>query len=198
MNGIDDLIEKIKNTRMSRRRLIDKPMQELMNEGLDCLSCSGCCCTFVKNSMMITPVESVDICLDLYSRDLVNDSLLHKLQETIDHFRLDQPVAGDGRRSFSRRRYTCPFFNEQRPSCGVSRSYKPYGCLAFNPQKAGVSDGESCQSYQDLLKNQEKQSKEEHAVNDQLVSFWGLDWQKKPLPVAVLDVLKHLSFLVPK
>jgi hypothetical protein len=72
----------------------------------------------------------------------------------VQRFGLDRPPIGDGRRTWSRRRYTCPFYlgdGEPGRGCAVSRDVKPLGCLAFNPRRAGLTAGGDCGTPEDFV-----------------------------------------------
>lgn len=66
----------------------------------------------------------------------------NRLESAVERFGLGRPEAGDGRRSLARRRYTCPFY--EAPGCALPFDVKPLGCLAFNPRRAGLTDGGDC------------------------------------------------------
>ena len=136
----------------SRRRDLIDTMAEITQSGRNCFSCTGVCCTFVGNSMMVTPIEALELYYLLVKESRWNEKLKEDLELTVAIYRLDRPVPSDGRRSFSRRRYTCPFFVEgEKGGCTIRKRFKPYGCLGFNAIGANVKDGENCKSYVEVL-----------------------------------------------
>lgn len=175
-------------TQLSRRENLLNRMQALESEGLSCIGCAGNCCTYEGNSMMTTPLEAAEILLYLKSTHGWNDELKVKLAETVARFRLDHPV-GNGRRSFVRKSYTCPFFNHQELGCPLPREVKPYGCLAFNSHHAEKKAQEFCYSERNLLEDRELQfGIFEAAVSLRLREKFNLFWEKTPLPLALLDI----------
>ena len=159
-------------------------MTKLKNESKDCSLCTGTCCSFVANSMQITPLEAFEIYDYLLRHRLWTADLKAKFQDCIEVFRLDKPLPGDGRRSFGRRTYTCPFYAESCLGCPLPPSVKPYGCLAFNPIASGVRDGEACRSYTEKL--EQLASEVLQSKNDIIRQAFAIDWLKKPIPVALL------------
>ncbi|MDF3128221.1 hypothetical protein P0Y35_03320 [Kiritimatiellaeota bacterium B1221] len=166
-----------------RQPLIDQ-MFRLADQGHHCGGCSGVCCTFLANSMLITPVEALDLKTWLQSQGRWTDELILGLKECVKKFRLDQDL-GDGRRSI-RRTYTCPFYRNGPQGCSISRHYKPYGCLAFNARSPGVTEGGNCASDQDLLEKQLTET--ESALNRKLKAAHQLLFDKAPIPVALLSL----------
>ena len=101
---ITEYTKKYVNDEFSKNRrlkVIDK-MADLGSSGANCFSCTGVCCTFVGNSMMVTPLEALELVYYLHDKGEWNESLLERLNETISIFRLDREVPSDGRRSFAR------------------------------------------------------------------------------------------------
>ncbi|MGA0333456.1 MAG: hypothetical protein ACO3NW_05825, partial [Kiritimatiellia bacterium] len=90
-----------------------------------------------------------------------------------------------------RRSYTCPFYSPGPQGCSISRSYKPYGCLAFNPRSPGRTKGGDCASNGKLLEDQS--SPEEELLNQQLKKAQGLLFDKAPIPVALLALFSDDS-----
>lgn len=172
----------------SRRENLLNRMEALEAEGLSCIGCAGNCCTFEGNSMMTTPLEAAEILLHLKASLALNEELKEKLKATISKFRLDHPL-GNGRRSFVRKSYTCPFFNHQELGCPLPREVKPYGCLAFNSHHSEKKAGEFCYSEKDLLLDRESLNISfENQVNQRLREKFNLFWEKTPLPLALLDI----------
>lgn len=141
------------NPEKEKRHLLLKQMKELENQGIHCGGCSGICCTYERNSMMVTNDEALVVYDFLKTNNFWNDDFIHKLKNTVHEFRLDRDL-GNGKKSFIRRSYTCPLFLEKSHGCPLPRDIKPYGCLAYNPTVPNESKGLSCFSDQELLKDQ--------------------------------------------
>jgi hypothetical protein len=161
-------------------------MNELENSGKDCKGCSGTCCTYEANSMMVTPVEAVELVEYLKCNNLFDEELKNRLHETISKYRLDQAV-GNGKRSFLRRTYTCPFFNHKELGCPLPREVKPFGCLAFNAHHEELKAGDHCFSEKDILEKRETECEDESILNQNIKTKHALYWDKTPLPLALLD-----------
>jgi Fe-S-cluster containining protein len=169
----------MKNPR-DRRQIILSEMNALDERGVNCASCTGVCCTSFANSMQTTPLETQDVLTYLQASGRWNEELRKKLQATVSKFRLDHSV-GNGKRSFIRRTYDCPFFAGGSLGCTIPAEVKPYGCLGFNPSVASSKAGEGCESDQSLLKKQSDVLKEvDHEI--------GFQWTKLPFPVALLTL----------
>ncbi len=172
--------------------MLVKDMRENEKKGNDCSTCEGTCCTFVANSMQITPIEALEILEDLECRELFNQEVLDSCNKTLVKYRLDQH-SGTGRKGI-RKTYTCPFFMNQSLGCGISISKKPYGCLAFNPRRPGQTEGGECFSDQNLLENRERLfSSTEKELNSTLIRELNLDWRKVSIPEAVLSMYESLK-----
>jgi len=169
-------------TAAARRGELLRVMDELATQEHDCSRCSGVCCTFVANSMLITPLEALDIAAHLLAAGADIQALLQRLGESAAAQGLDRPLPGDGRRTFGRRRYTCPFFGHGALGCSLPRDAKPYGCLAFNPRRAGQTDGGDCGS----------PGVETRAGELELTRSLGLGDESAPIPVAVARALGAL------
>jgi Fe-S-cluster containining protein len=170
-----------------RRQLIIDRMNELESQGFHCQGCAGNCCTFEANSMMITPLEAIELLSYLREEKLANDELKAKCQDTIRKFRLDQMLS-TGRGSLLRRTYTCPFFGHSELGCPLPRSVKPFGCLAFNAHHADEKAGGHCYSETEVLIKREKLHPEEDDLNKKYQATLKLSWEKAPIPVALLDI----------
>ncbi len=168
-----------------RRKVIIDRMNELESSGKDCKGCSGTCCTYEANSMMVTPIEAVELVDYLKSKNLFDNELKSRLLVTVSKYRLDQAV-GDGKRSFLRRTYTCPFFNHKELGCPLPREVKPFGCLAFNAHDLEKKAGEFCFSEEKVLVAREAASLDEAALNQKIKTENSLYWDKTPLPLALL------------
>jgi hypothetical protein len=136
--------------------------------------------------MMVTPVEAVELMTWLKENSWLTDELKSKLQNTVTQYRLDHP-AGNGRRSFIRRTYTCPFFNHAELGCPLPREVKPYGCLAFNSHHSEEKADENCFSDIILLQNQDASLNDVNS-NEELRQKYQLFWEKTPLPLALIDL----------
>jgi len=163
-------------------------MEQMEQAGVHCFNCQHCqCCTYTSNSMMITPVESLEIVLYLIEQQRWNQALWQKLQDNINQFNLKNfTIAGSHK--LLRKYYTCPFLVEGPKGCSLSRKIKPYGCLAFNASNARSHELLDCQSsidelnliekkFQDVLKNQ----------NDFLEDKLKWYCAKMPIPNALLS-----------
>ncbi len=137
--------------------------------------------------MMISPLEAAEVLLYLRQHDALNADLKNKCQETITKFRLDHP-AGNGKRSFIRRTYTCPFFGHQELGCPLPKEVKPYGCLAFNSHHTDLKAGEYCYSEQELLVKREDSYPWEKEINESIKQKFNLIWDKTPLPLGLLEL----------
>ncbi len=157
-------------------------MEQLAVAGKTCASCSGVCCTFVANSMQVTPRESAALIENLKKKNLLTLELKEHCLQTVSRFSLDRPLPGTGQRTLLRRRYTCPLFQHKSLGCPLDAESKPYGCLAFNPQIPGETRGTSCKSDQKLLEETEK-----------LISIEGSSetesFEKTSIPQAILAYL---------
>lgn len=175
----------------SRRDSINSKMFEINAQGFNCNNCSGMCCTFENNSMQVDPIQALELVCYLESKGLI-DKYKESILKSIEDFRLDKELSlGKGRQL--RRYYTCPFFMQQSCGCPISPSFKPYGCLAFNPLEKGVSLDGKCESDIDLLEKRENSFFEiEQRVNNYLREELKLYWIKKPMPTAVLEIIEKL------
>jgi len=169
----------------TRRQDLMEDMIARAEQGHHCAACSGVCCTFVANSMKISPVEARDLRLYLEQEERWTPELLQELQSIVTRFRLDREV-GDGRRSL-RKTYTCPFYRPGPKGCSISRKHKPYGCLAFSPRAAGLTEGGNCASAQNLLENRAKRFPGEEPENLRLKALWNWDQETLPIPLALLQ-----------
>ena len=102
--------------------------------------------------MQITAAEASDILRYLQETGLWTEELTERLRTCVREYRLDVDLPRFGSRPNLRRTYTCPFFSAGPRGCSLPREVKPYGCLGFNPVKAGargLEDG--CRSDQGLV-----------------------------------------------
>lgn len=154
---------------MNSRELILKHLEEKAKLGHHCQSCPGTCCTDVANSMMISSSEARTIQNYLIGQGKWDEDLLLEIRECVRHYRLDIPVPGDGRRSYIRRTYTCPFYQLKLGGCQIPRTHRPLGCLAFNPtDKNRIGEGGCEQTWK---------------LSSQSDSF--------PIPVAILNLVSE-------
>lgn len=137
--------------------------------------------------MMVTPLEACELKLYLSQNNFLTSELKDKFLSTVQNYRLTHPT-GNGKRSFIRRTYTCPFFNHQELGCPLPRDIKPYGCLAFNTHHPEVKAKEECYSDLTLLEEREKNEWQEEKLNNYLKEKFKLYWEKTPLPVALLEL----------
>jgi len=172
-------------SQLRRKNLIER-MEELENSGKDCKGCSGTCCTYEANSMMVTPVEAVELVDYLRTNNLFDDELKIRLLDTVAKYRLDQSLS-NGKRSYLRRTYTCPFFNHKELGCPLPREVNPFGCLAFNSHHEELKAGEHCYSEKEVLEKRDAAFAEEKLLNQELKTQYSLYWDKTPLPLALLD-----------
>lgn len=195
-----------------RRAGLLEAMDKLKERSVGCSDCPGTCCTFVANSMQITPLEAIDLYYFLQNKNLLNDELWTRLEENIKEFRLlSGPHVGAGR-AF-RRTYTCPFFAGKSLGCTVAPESKPYGCLAFNPAEKLELSGKSCKSDMNELEEREHsmeslettklaidsldpadkyKGKGEIEINSLLRDDLNIGWVKESIPVALLDLRERL------
>ena len=175
----------------TRREILTDYMLANEKAGNNCYSCKGTCCTFEMNSMQSTPLETYELYTYLKDDKRINNTLKEKLNETIQGYRLDRPLPSDGKREFARRTYTCPFLEPGEKGCTISRAAKPYGCLGFNPDIKDSIGEIGCSSNQDLLAQREELSRDIELVeNKKLKEKFDFDWDKLPMPVALLKMIE--------
>lgn len=171
-----------------RRRQLLARQAESEAAGRDCSRCAGTCCTFVANSMQVTPREALEVTAYLLAAPGGLAVWVEPLRETVRRFALDRPPAGDGRRAFGRRRYTCTFFAGGRLGCALPRAVKPTGCLAFNPRRAGLTDGGACGTPADLT------DADAGPLPPELAAL--VPWDRLPIPLALLETWRALELVV--
>lgn len=137
--------------------------------------------------MMVTPLEAFEMLDYLKSQNQLNADLKIKLTENVTRFRLDHAF-GNGKRSFIRRTYTCPFFSNQSLGCPLPREIKPYGCLAFNPHHETLKGAPHCHSDVNLLEELAEFKIWEDEKNRYLKDKYQIYWDKSPIPTALLDI----------
>jgi hypothetical protein len=171
---------------MKRRELLMMRMDELESQGMACHGCSGTCCTFEANSMLVTPGEGLEIFTYLKDQNRLTEILRLKLQDCITHYRL-LPKFDQSGRSYLRKSYTCPFFHHHELGCSLPKTIKPYGCLAFNSHHKEMKAKEFCFSEINSLSEDETNRREEQEENTQIKKRLNLNWEKSPIPNAVLE-----------
>lgn len=171
---------------LSRRNILIKHMNDLESRGMGCIGCSGTCCTFEANSMLLTPLEAWELFDYLKTNQLLTNDLKVKFQETIKHYRLEPKYKGV--RSYLRKTYTCPFFNHKELGCPLPREIKPYGCLAFDSHHTDLKADQNCFSEIELLEEREKLHPEEKELNQEISLRYSLLWEKSPIPNAILEL----------
>ncbi len=176
-----------------RRSVVIEQMSTLEERGIHCRNCSGTCCTSVANSMQITPLEALEILLnvrDILANEETKNQLIDQLKKTIQLYRLDKEIyTGKKNQESLRKRYTCPFFNYGTIGCSLSRGHKPYGCLGFNATVQN-DNGQSCRSDVNVLETREQSFiQAENLANASLKKRWHLHWEKKSIPEALLEIM---------
>ena len=170
-----------------RRKLLIDTMTELESRGMGCMGCEGTCCTYQSNSMMVTPLEALELLSYLKKSGSLDEDLKAKCSETVSRYRLDHE-SGNGRRSFVRKTYTCPFFGFKELGCPLPREVKPYGCLAFNAHHETIKASDHCYSDLEIQKQREAEFAWEDELNLKLKEKYQIFWNKSPLPTALLDL----------
>lgn len=179
-----------------RRFTLIKEMELLEGKTIHCFTCPGTCCTSQANSMLITPIEALEILQSLHVDQFDEVEMLsfkERMNQTILNYRLNVEIyTGKKNSSALRKNYTCPFFNNGSLGCGLSRSVKPYGCLGFNPRTSD-DNGQSCSSNIEVLEARERSfQSQEDLVNTQIRKELKLSWMKQNIPQALLDVINAL------
>lgn len=190
--GVSGLLEAARATAPLRRRVLLDSMRALGERKIDCSGCSGVCCTFVANSMQITPIEALDILADLTARGEMNEARLEEWRILVERHGLDRPAPGDGQRELVRRRYTCSFFAGGKLGCTLTPEFKPYGCLAFKPRSAGVWEGKDCGVDGDGLARRDIDEAGHLPLGESLAAALA-DLAKGPIPAALLNLAARLG-----
>lgn len=170
-----------------RRKILIERMEHLESQGMGCIGCKGNCCTFEANSMMVSPIEALDLYSYLNEQKLLTDELKARLEENIRQFRLEPKYSG-ARRSYLRKTYTCPFFGHQELGCPLPREFKPYGCLAFDSHHTELKASEHCYSEKEILEERENVFADEKKLNEEIRMKYKLLWEKAPIANALLDL----------
>lgn len=173
----------------NRRRFILEDMSQLETRGISCLGCSGVCCTDLANSMMVTPIEMVDLYSYLKKISSSLSDLKEKMRQANLKYKLDILPPGIKKKSQFRRTYTCPFFLGSEFGCPLPRDVKPYGCLGFNRQKKEADIDQDCWSKKEVLEAQAL-ANNETLLNEWIKQDLALDWDKEYLPLAVVKFIE--------
>ena len=181
---------------VDRRDSLNTSMKKLNQEGKDCSKCSGMCCTYAHNSMLITPLEALEILEYLDRKSRLDKNLIVRLEKSVEEFRLDKELNVGPGKEF-RRNYTCPFFNERALGCSISPKYKPYGCLGFNSTEPNVNTAGSCKVHVEAHEEREKSFlSSEKQANTKLAEKLNLYWSKKSIPIALLELIKSIKQMI--
>lgn len=192
-SSILDEVSSITPLYENRRDILIQKMGALIEKKINCFSCSGLCCTFVSNSMQTDPIQTLELYKFLLERDRINEGLITELQDVIRNNRLDNEIS-TGKGSTFRRTYTCPFYKKGEKGCTISPSHKPYGCLSFNARSPNAIEGSDCgPDFEQLKKREIKHEMKEQLANNFLKEEMTLYWDKKPMPVALLEFIEKLS-----
>jgi len=176
-----------------RRKPLNESMKALNFEGKDCSKCSGLCCTSAHNSMLITPLEALELYLYLDRKNRINTELIDRLNQNIAEFRLDKELPVGSGRVF-RRNYTCPFYKHEGLGCSVSPKHKPYGCLSFNSTIQGVSEPGHCKVYGEVIDKREAiHSEKENIANEFIKAELSLYWDKKNISSTLMDLINLIK-----
>ncbi|MBT3983759.1 MAG: hypothetical protein HOE90_20560 [Bacteriovoracaceae bacterium] len=186
-------LAKFEESAKDRRLPLTQKMDRLGESNINCRDCPGECCTFTSNSMQVTPIEAIDMMIYLKKQSQYSTSTFHSLENCIKKYRLDGPTLSNGKKIFMRRTYTCPFFGGGELGCTIDPEYKPYGCLAFNPTHISFKADSHCHSDKEQLLRTDEQNVQIHEqLSADLVSSLKLDWEKLPIPVAIVRLWDFL------
>lgn len=191
------ILQIISNLQMSARQwrapILDH-MQKNDSLAVNCLNCTGVCCTQMRNSMQVTLAEGLLLYIDLRKKNLVTEELTNKCQSTIIESRIDQSLYVKGKRL--RRNYTCPLFQFHSFGCPLSMENKPFGCLAYNPTVAQEKAGDNCRSEISLLEETDiKIQSSLSQLNSLIASTLKCSEEKQTIPESILFFHSHLSKL---
>ncbi|MEH0860359.1 hypothetical protein [Halobacteriovorax sp. DPLXC-1] len=176
----------------TRRALLSEQMYDNEKKGLDCMNCTGRCCTYEANSMQMTSIEALEAMAALEEKDLLNQETRRRLEDCISEFRLDKYIQ-IGAGEFFRKSYTCPFYFYPSFGCGLGVDHKPYGCIAFNPCEPGQSEGGNCQSDLDIQEKRNLQFEESEDLADKyLFEKFDISPLKEPIPIKLLEIWRKV------
>jgi hypothetical protein len=181
---MEDLKKLLDDTKKFRNKLVSR-MQELDSKKINCMNCSGVCCTKARNSMMVTPVEAFDLYFFLEENIKDKETLWKNIEQSIVDFGLDREIYVKNK--LMRKNYTCPLFKFESFGCPIDPHLKPFGCLGYNAFKEGVKEGENCSSETELLEVVDLEiSQELSELNQKLKGHLKLDFDKLPIPKALI------------
>lgn len=181
----------IKNSRQLRNKLVER-MQELDASGINCMNCTGVCCTKARNSMMVTPLEAIDLYFSLEENIKDKDLLWRSIEQSITDFGLDREIYVKNK--LMRKNYTCPLFKLESFGCPVEPHLKPFGCLGYNALAPKVIEGENCASDTVLLEAVDLEIKAElENLNKAIKDLLAIDFDKTNIPMALLKIKKLFS-----
>lgn len=149
--------------------------------------------------MQVGLLEALEVLLALQAQGRCTEALRESLKTCVRDYRLDRDIDLGRGRQF-RCTYRCPFFAGQVRGCTLPLESKPHGCLAFNAEVPGQTQGGACRSDQALLtRRQEKFGAEEEKLQEacrEILSnlaphAFGPGQEKLPLPVALLTLWDH-------
>lgn len=191
------ILQIISNLQMSARQwrapILDH-MQKNDSLAVNCLNCTGVCCTQMRNSMQVTLAEGLLLYIDLRKKNLVTEELTNKCQSIIIESRIDQSLYVKGKRL--RRNYTCPLFQFHSFGCPLSMENKPFGCLAYNPTVAQEKTGDNCRSEISLLEETDiKIQSSLSQLNSLIASTLKCSEEKQTIPESILFFHSQLSKL---
>ncbi len=171
-----------------RRKSLLELMQELEQRGINCYSCQGDCCSFIANSIQVTPLEALELFYFLSREQRWNSELWDQLKRVVHRYRLDVELRTK-HKQIMRKTYTCPFYSPGKQGCSIAIEFKPYGCLGFNPLYQNCTGDGGCKSYIDVLKKREA---DWIIIEDQVNNFvkeqLELDWDKLDISRALLQI----------
>ncbi len=188
---MDSLKAILKDSKQFRNKLVNR-MQELDAASINCMNCSGVCCTKLRNSMMVTPVEALD--LYFYLEENIKDKALlwKNIETSVVDFGLDREIYVKNK--LMRKNYTCPLFKLESFGCPVEPHLKPFGCLGYNALAPNVTEGENCASDTQLLEEVDLEIRKElEGMNKAINEVLALDFDKTNIPMALLKIKKLLS-----
>lgn len=181
----------IQDSRKLRNKLVQR-MQELDAKAINCMHCSGVCCTKARNSMMVTPLEAVDLYFYLIENIKDQEMLWKNVENSITDFGLDREIYVKNK--LMRKNYTCPLFKFESFGCPVEPHLKPFGCLGYNALAANVKDGENCASDTALLEAVDQEIKPElDRLNKAIREHCKIDFDKTNIPMALLKIKQLFS-----